>query len=556
MNRFVVALSIGLYAFSTGASQQNVRGRWEGVIEAASRPVVVFVDFDKLEASLNGGPAIRVTRGSSETVEFEVGGRQQVLRFAGNRTGDLIKGVVRGVSGDIPFWLELLPDVPPPATRADAWRQDLDVVLTRFLRYDRSFSTTQRAAAQARLQRLKDAATSLRDEEILVELSRSLALSGNAHTRLYFIRNRTAVRRVPLRLWWFRDELRIVRAAATHRELLRCRVLKIGDLDTPSAAQRLRGIKAGNDSWQRYMSVYFLTSPDVLFGAGVIRSPDHVALTVSCGGQRRTVDIEPLPLQKSNAPVEAWWDIVPSYPHGDSFETAIASPTAPRYLRNAVRNYWFEYLADSGVLYIQYNRSQEAPEDPMSAFIDRLKRVIDDRPSLKGIVVDVRFNTGGDAGVGTPLVEQLVGRLRRLPVFVLTGRATFSAGIIHTAQWKQFASATLIGERVGDMLDMWAEGGNLLLPNSGLTVHYANAFHANSDREYPQFRPYFSDLNVASVEPDVLREVSWDDYLAGRDPLLDEAIVRIKRSHPTQRDFDAPDAPASPIAKDPMSRSR
>ena len=113
---------------------------------------------------------------------------------------------------------------------------------------------------------------------------------------------------------------------------------------------------------------------------------------------------------------------------------------------------------------------------------------------------------------------------------VLTGRATFSAGITHAAQWKQFAQAAIVGEPVGDHLDLWAEGGNLVLPNSRLTVHYANGFHTYSQRDYPQFQPYFADLNVTTLAPDAEVEATWSDYAAGRDPLFDAAGARIRKN--------------------------
>ena len=68
-----------------------------------------------------------------------------------------------------------------------------------------------------------------------------------------------------------------------------------------------------------------------------------------------------------------------------------------------------------------------------------------------------------------------------------------------------------------------------MLPYSQLTVHYANGFHALSQREYPGFRPYFNDLNVASLEPEVVVEPSWADYASGRDPVLETAGTRIRQ---------------------------
>jgi hypothetical protein len=273
----------------------------------------------------------RVAPTSDEnTVKFDLLNGQQTLRFTGVRAGARISGEVDTGSRRIPFWVERLPSLPAPANRNEAWRQDIDVVLTRFLRYDRSFGESQREVARARLQKLRAAVDRLTDAAITVELARAVALSGNAHTRLYLMRNRTEVRRVPLRVWWFRDELRIVRAAAEHAALLGCRVTAIGQRDVSTVLRQTQDIKPGNASWQRYMSAYFLTSPDILFGAGVIPNPERLPLTISCGGARHNVEIPPLPLRRSSAPVESWWDLAPSYPHSEAgYKSALSPEKAP-----------------------------------------------------------------------------------------------------------------------------------------------------------------------------------------------------------------------------------
>ena len=345
------------------------------------------------------------------------------------------------------------------------------------------------------------------------------------------MRNRTEVRRVPIRVWWFGPELRVVRASNEHADLVGCRVNGIGRWPVTTAFQKVRNLKAGNLSWQRYMSSYFLTSPDLLFGAGLLRDAEHLPLAVNCNGRIRRVELAPLPLKRSNAPVESWWDLSPAYHAPNSeYKTALAADKAPLYLQHPDQNYWVEYLERPSIVYVQYNRAQEMSSEAMADFIRRVGRMLDEH-QVKGFIVDVRFNTGGDAGVGTPLVETLAPRLKNIPVVVLTSRATFSAGITHTVQWKQFAKASIVGEPAGDGLDSWSEGGNLLLPNSGLTVHYANGFHGYSQKDYPANKPYFADLNVASIAPVKILEPTWADYSAGRDPVLETAVARIQRGN-------------------------
>ena len=45
----------------------------------------------------------------------------------------------------------------------------------------------------------------------------------------------------------------------------------------------------------------------------------------------------------------------------------------------------------------------------------------------------------------------------------------------------------------------------------------------------PENRPYYEDMSVESVAPDVLVEQSWDDYINGRDPALDAVIRYVKK---------------------------
>jgi hypothetical protein len=301
-------------------------------------------------------------------------------------------------------------------------------------------------------------------------------------------------------------------------------------MDAAAAAARVRGIDAGNDSWQRYMSAYFLTSPDVLAGAGVVPSAERVELTVFDGKRSRVVRLEPLPLRRETAPVEAWRDLAPSYRDtGADFVSALRADAVPRYLRHPQTNCWFEYVPEHRLVYLQYNRAQEMADGPtMRAIADDLVGGVE-RRKPDALVVDLRFNTGGDLGVATPLMRTAAERLGGLPVFVVTGRATFSAGLTHVVQLKQWARATVVGEPAGDGLDTWSEGGNLVLPNSKVTAHYANAFHGYSTREYPDRRPYFLDLDVDSIAPDVVVELSWEDYVGGRDPAMEAIAARIRR---------------------------
>jgi hypothetical protein len=411
------------------------------------------------------------------------------------------------------------------------WQQDLQVALDSLPAHDRSFSPTARAIFQARVAQLRDSVAFKTEPQLIVGLARAVAGAGNAHTRLYLLRNRTELRRYPVRLWWFKVGLYVVRTTAEYADLLGAKVVSWAG-KTPQAARRaVAPLYAGNASWRTYMSTYTLTSPEILLGLGLIDSSGTLILTCRTRqGRQVTRSVVPLPLAKVSQPTEAWWDLAPTHPGGGAaWQHILASDTAqlPLYLRLPQQFYWVRYLPKPQLLYVQYNRAGNMPTGESFALFGRRVLAMLATHKPRKVVVDVRFNTGGNLDVARHFMGQLDSAARRQQarVYVITGQATFSAGLFHAAQLRELAQATIVGEPAGDELDFWAEGGNLLLPNSKLTLHYADRFHSYSPAPRPDATPYlYLDLAVATVQPRYLVRLRWRDYLTGGDAALRKII--------------------------------
>lgn len=426
--------------------------------------------------------------------------------------------------------------VAPRPNRVAAWQEDLDSARTAFLPRDRSFSPRARTAFAKRMIALRDSAGLLDDDQIITRLAAAVATAGNAHTRLYLLRNRTSIRRYPIRVWWFGNSLHVVRAAPADSELVGARVISIAGRPVAELARQVAPLYAANASWRRYISTYTLVSPEILHGLRVI--PDAGAATIVAiapDGRRLTRQLEPLPLVPGGDATEAWWDLSPLHPgRGGPWVSALRLDSAnlPLYLRNPQRNYWLQFIPDRRLLYVGYNRSQDDSAETTAVFADRLFAEIA-RTAPAKVVIDLRFNTGGNLDLAEPMIR----RLAALPLahehgrlFVITGRATFSAGIYHAALLRELTRAVFIGEPVADKLDFWAEGGNVVLPNSKLTLHFADRFHSYSRREFPHRKPYVRDLSLGALMPHSIVEPSFADYLAGRDPALD-AVLGFPSAH-------------------------
>ena len=564
MRRFGTAVACLLVVIQTvplmaaearpGEGLSGLAGAWEGFIaETPARLSLIGVELQRVGGGwegtidLPGAPGLPLSAIRTEGAElhFELQAGETLVAFDATYSGNGISG--RLVEGERAFTFDLqkVPAYAKPANRAEAWKQDLGVVRGRFLEYDRSFSPRAKAEFEQAIDALEASLPRMNDQQVIVALSEAVALSGNAHTRLYLLRNRTELRRLPVRLYWFSDGLFVIRATPAHRDTVGCRVTRLAGRDPRRIRKRVARLFAGNESWVDYMSPYFMTSPEILYGIGAIDDMEKAPLRFDCDGRKPFERaLAPLSLRRKQTPTEAWRDLSPRWPENDGdggsdegggggagsdWVGALHDvEPAPLYLRDPVRYYWFEYLDEYKALYLQYNRSQNIPEGAsFEEFAAHLETFIGKHP-IGMFILDLRFNTGGNNGIAARFMERLAvlekaGTIGRL--YVITGRATFSAGISHAAWLKQHSDATFAGEPIGDELDTWSEGGNIVLPNSGLTVHFTNGFHSLSGVEHPELEKYeWSDLDLDDIDPDIPVRLSSRDYFAGRDPVL-EAIL-------------------------------
>ena len=413
------------------------------------------------------------------------------------------------------------------------WREDLQFAIDTFLARDRSFSPEAREQFRAVITKLQQSVESRTDEQIIVELAKAVALARNAHTRLYLLRNRTELRRYPIRVWWFAEGLYVVRTTPEFSSLLGARILQIAGRRVEQVKREVEPLYAGNDSWRTYISAYTMTSPDVLMGLGLISQNGKAEITfIGRNGKKARRELEPLPLRRSDQPTESWWDLCPMRPRNDGdWLSALKLPTdrLPFYIRDTERSYWSRYLPADRIVYLQFNRSGNAPNGESLAEFGRRTVVEIQTLNVRKIVFDVRFNTGGDLSIGRPFINQLAAfaKEHKIKVYVIAGRATFSAGIYHAMQLRQLADAILVGEPIGDILEIWSEGGNLLTPNSKLSLHFADRLHSYSPIRRPEFDQYLvrdTDLSITNPGPDKLIKMTARDYFGGHDPALDWVI--------------------------------
>ncbi len=381
--------------------------------------------------------------------------------------------------------------------RDDRWREDVaqlsGVVAANHPNF---FTQVTRDRFQQETAALADAVPESSDAEIVLGMQRLLALGADAHTSLAVFQARSAVRRFPLRLYWFSDGVFATDAGASFVSVLGRKLVRIEDTPVEEAIARVVPlISHENEWWVRSQAPALLTSPDVLAFVGVApRNTASVRYTFEdSGGSPVTVSLQPASVSLVSLPQKA-------------------RPNPPLYRRYADRYYWFEYLADSAMLYVKYNSCNQSPVLSMSAFVAEMDAFARSQPPGR-YVIDLRNNPGGNSTVIYPLVQNLgsaiaAGRLAPGSVYAIIGRDTMSSGNFAAIDIKRLG-ATLVGEPTGNRPSHFGQVQTFTLTNSQLTAQH-------STRKYE-----FADFPENAIMPDIPVLISSADYFSERDPVLE-----------------------------------
>lgn len=429
-------------------------------------------------------------------------------------------------------------EYPTPADRREARVQDLDY-FRRFLTLDRSYTGVTRAVASELIAELESRLDSVSDAGFQLAIAQAVAVADNGHTNVWLGRFSRAHGRLPLRLYWFADGVHVLRVRADHADLLGAELLSVGGVPVVEAGVALKTFVGGPwEGYRAYRGPILLELPAAHFAVGLSDSESASTLTFRKRDGSlvvRRIEAESLAEEEPLFWPNTYLLSAPPEPESRTW-LGLASrvPELPLYLQEPQLEFRMADLPQGG-LYVQYRANVG---EGIAAFGQSvLRRIMEQTPAY--LVLDQRLNGGGDYTTTAGLMSALPGLLGdAVPIYVITGPATFSAGINSVAFVRAAgmpaagaSPVTLIGERVGDRERMVGETNEFELPNSRLGMTFNTGLHdvANGCPPFPEcyFRNYFYDVAVGKLDPDMTVETLFTDYLVGLDPVL-EAIQLLR----------------------------
>ncbi len=423
------------------------------------------------------------------------------------------------------------PSFPSATSELDAQRQDIRYFRA-VIALDRSFSASARSEANRRLDLLEALLTVLDGPHLRVALMRIDALADNGHSRVEDD-GRAPSLALPVRIAAFSDGLYILRATEGYMDLLGSRVTAIDGQPIDAVMTKLEQLRGGTHQWRSLLASQYLTLLDLLYGIDVAGDRQHSDWTVeTTAGVAVTRRLDALASPGGESvPVTRWLSserFTGTAEMWRSIEPVHALPLSLSHFDTAFRSL---PIPGTCAYYVQLKSNADQGGLSIKAFLtdteQQLQRV---RPCH--VVLDLRYDSGGD-------YLNTYRFARRLPslvpeggkIFVLTGPATFSAGITTIAFIKHAdpERIVILGEPVGDRLQFFSEGGRACLPNHPLCVDFETGKHvyqhACTDWDACFWLNYFFGLRVNSLDPDEVIPWTFMEWRTGIDPILDRAIA-------------------------------
>ena len=375
------------------------------------------------------------------------------------------------------------------------WQADLQYLAKELpRRHKNAFHTVSREQFEKSVADLNARIPNLQPHEITVGLMGIVASVSDAHTELSGFGN--GFHRFPLNVYWFGKDLRVTRIASAYKRGAGARVVQIGDVAIDEVAKRIDQIVPHeNDYWVRLLDAGFVPFAEILQALKII--PDLKAARWTFEdpeGTRFSLDVQ-------------------TVAQDEKIDWISAAPQLPLFRQKPDEQFWFTYLPEAQTIYVNFRGYRDAFDRHADELLSAIKE-----HSPRRLVIDVRQNRGGDftkvRGRLMPGLKQNSSLQKPGALFIITGRATQSAAVVNTIDFRKEMNAIVVGEPTGGRPNGYSEHGDFKLPNSHLVVSYSWKYYKFQDQDTP------------AVMPDKLIEPDWQTYKAGRDPVMEWILAQ------------------------------
>lgn len=379
-----------------------------------------------------------------------------------------------------------------------------------------AFRTLSQDQFVAAIKRLQARLPQLERYQVIVELQRIVAMIGDGHTRLWLTPNDdNGFRRLPLHLYRFGSDIRVVGILPEHASALGAKLISIDETPVAEVVEQIATVvQRDNEFTLQSLVPRYMTVPEVLHTLGIARQLDQIRFTFETADDAVTT----VKLTSQNA------DTLPDLrrrsllPDFNAATLRLASLVdnlreLPVALKHLDRSFHEHYLTQQRAYFLQINGIANAPEQSLSDFIGKATARAEASDAEK-LILDLRYNSGGNNYLNFDVVQHVGNSRFNQPgsLFVLIGRETFSAASHLVSMLELHTEALFVGEPTGAAPNHFGDAVPLSLPGIGVSVSVSGLFWQNT-------RPFPHEQRRATF-PDLAAPPSIEMLTSGRDPAL------------------------------------
>ncbi len=358
-------------------------------------------------------------------------------------------------------------------------------------RHKNLFAKIRPADFDSKVDKLIGQSASFDSESFLAALFKLMVSIRDEHTFVEAKFNHV----LPIRFGLFKEGIFVTGIASPHASILGSRLVAING---HSAADLVRifkeAIQHENLSYFHVRFLHYINYPALLKGLGIIDSDKEAVFTFA--------DQQEKQFRVTLRPVE-----------GDDVTKIELLSSGKSLLSQQKKNfYWYDYDRHKKILYLNYSKCANDESLPFPTFNEALFKVVDEQRPEK-IVLDLRYNGGGNSAILAPFMERIKGSYldKKDSFYVLIGKQTFSSALMNAVDLKKNSNATFIGESTAGTINHYGEVRGFSLPNSKIVIAYSTKYwEIWKGKKGP-------------LLPDIKIEYSVKNYLQGKD----EALLKV-----------------------------
>lgn len=396
----------------------------------------------------------------------------------------------------------------------EKWREDL-----RFLaeempkRHKNLFHTMKRDEFEKAVKDLDAKIPTLTQNQIEMEFAKIVSMVHDGHTGLWLpFAPEANFHALPIKLYLFKEGLFIQAASPENANIVGAKVLKIGNVSAEKAVEIVgEYVPKDNIYGIKNTAPMYLISPEVLQALGFIKDTEKVDLQLEKDSKQFSAELKPAGLFPNFIGTEArkgWIDA----------RDKAKNPT-PLWLKNQGNGFWFEYVPESKIFYVQLNQVLNKQDETVEAFFGRISEELN-KNEVDKFILDIRLNGGGNNGLVPSIIRAIVKADKidqKGKLFVIIGRQTFSAAQNLTNALETYTKATFVGEPTASHVNMYGDARPIFLPNSKLRVNISTIWWQNMvELDRRQW-----------TAPNVAADLTFADYTNNIDPAM-QAVLNYK----------------------------